>query len=353
MATLKLAYVDRFRQGGVWRYYFRRNRAAKRIPLPGRPGDPAFMAAYEQACAVTGYGEPKRTTAALSGSIDALAASYYQSLAFMGLARSTQSTYRNILDNFRGAKGADGMVHGTRRIAHLTRRVVERIIADKARNGGPHAANNLLRVLTYALEHAVGQEWIRANPALGVKPIRTKSTGFRTWEEEHIEAFERRYASGTRERLALCLILYTGQRRSDIVRMGRQHRIGDDAIRVRQVKTDAMLTLPLHPALRRELDQLAHTDLTFILTAFGKPFTAAGFGNWFRDVVDDVPGLKGQSLASHGLRKATARRLAEAGATANQIMAVGGWKTMKEVVRYTAAAEQKRLARDAVDKLGG
>lgn len=350
MATLKLAYVDRFRLRGRWRYYFRRRRDAKRIPLPGQPGDPAFMAAYEQACAATDYSVQKR--AVVSGSIDALAASYYQSLAFMGLARSTQSTYRNILDNFRGTKGADGMVHGTRRIAHLTRRVVERIIADKVRSSGPHAANNLLRVLSYALEHAVGQDWIRANPALGVKPIKTKSTGFRTWEEEHIEAFENHYASGTRERLALCLILYTGQRRSDIVRMGRQHRVGD-AIRVRQVKTDAMLTLPLHPALRRELDLLAPTNLTFLLTAFGKPFTAAGFGNWFRDVVDAVPGLKGQSLASHGLRKATARRLAEAGASLNQIMAVGGWKTAKEVVRYTAAADQRRLAREVVDKLGG
>jgi integrase len=85
-----------------------------------------------------------------------------------------------------------------------------------------------------------------------------------------------RWTSGTRERLALALLLYTGQRRSDVVRMGRQH-IGPGGIEVRQIKTGTQLALPLHPALRRELDQAPQDRLTFLARGNGQAFTANGF----------------------------------------------------------------------------
>jgi integrase len=62
--------------------------------------------------------------------------------------------------------------------------------------------------------------------------------------------------------------------------------------------------------------------------------------------------LKGSGLTAHGLRKAAARRLAEAGCTALQIAAITGHKTLKEVSRYTAAADQGRMARDAMKRIG-
>lgn len=176
--------------------------------------------------------------------------------------------------------------------------------------------------------------------------------GFTDWPDEAIAAFEKRWPSGTRERLALCLLLYTGQRRGDMVRMGRQHRSGDN-IRVTQNKTGVSLVIPMHARLVAEIDASAAKDqLTFLCTAFGRPFSAAGFGNWFRDVVDAVPDLKGSGLTAHGLRKAAARRLAEAGCSALQIAAITGHKTLKEVSRYTAAADQGRMARDAMKRIG-
>lgn len=156
-----------------------------------------------------------------------------------------------------------------------------------------------------------------------------------------------RWGVGTRERLALCLLIYLGQRRGDTVRMGRQHRNGD-TIRVTQSKTGAQLTISIHPELKAVLDNLPNDNLTYLTTMWGKPFTAAGFGNWFRDTCDDA-GLKG--LSAHGLRKSAARRLAEAGCSTKQIAAITGHKTLGEVERYTASADQEMMAREAISRL--
>jgi integrase len=121
-----------------------------------------------------------------------------------------------------------------------------------------------------------------------------------------------------------------------------------DSIRVVQGKTGARLLIPMHAKLREAIDATPKDNLTFLMTAFGKPFSAAGFGNVFREWCDEA-GLK--VLSAHGLRKAAARRLAEAGCTASQIASVTGHKTLGEVTRYTAAADQAQMARDAVERL--
>jgi integrase len=89
-------------------------------------------------------------------------------------------------------------------------------------------------------------------------------------------------------------------------------------------------------------------NLTFLLTEFGKPFTSAGFGNWFRDQCDKA-GLP--QCSAHGLRKLAATRLANAGCSTDQIKAITGHKSLSEVARYTKAADQTRLARQAMSML--
>jgi len=79
-------------------------------------------------------------------------------------------------------------------------------------------------------------------------------------------------------------------------------------------------------------------------------FTANGFYMRFKSWVAKA-GLP-LGLSPHGLRKAAARRLAEAGATEHQIAAVTGHKSLAEIQRYTKAANQARLARSAVPLLG-
>src|SRR5690606_27493249 len=106
------------------------------------------------------------------------------------------------------------------------------------------------------------------------------------------------------------------------VGMGPQHISRDGLIRVRQDKTDAYLEIPVHSALREALDACPSGHLTFLATAFGKPFTAAGFGSWFRDMCNEA-GLP-KHCAAHGLRKAACRRLAEAGCGASVIGSISG-----------------------------
>jgi len=89
-------------------------------------------------------------------------------------------------------------------------------------------------------------------------------------------------------------------------------------------------------------------DLTFLVTEHGKPFTAAGFGNWFRDRCDEA-GLS--ECSAHGLRKAGATIAAENGATDRQLMALYDWSSEKQANVYTAAANRKRLAADAARRL--
>jgi integrase len=163
-----------------------------------------------------------------------------------------------------------------------------------------------------------------------------KSDGFRTWSEEEIAAFKAHYPVGSKPRLAFELLLQTAQRRADVVRMGRQH-IRDGVLSVRQQKTGKTLAIPVSPALAAALAAAPSKHLTFLATDDGKPFEAMAFTKWFRRCCD-AAGLSGCS--AHGLRKAACRRLAEAGCSANEIAAISGHASLREVERYTRAADQ-------------
>jgi len=186
------------------------------------------------------------------------------------------------------------------------------------------------------------------DPTRGIRGAKINSDGYRTWSEADIEAFEARHPVGSRARLALALLLYTAQRRSDVVRMGRQH-VRDGALSVRQQKTGRSLEIPVHPALQAILEATPSNHLTFLTTQAGKPFSPAGFTNWFRDMCNEAGLPRGTS--AHGLRKAACRRLAEAGCSANLIAAVSGHRSLREVQRYTEAVDQARMARSAMEKV--
>ena len=89
--------------------------------------------------------------------------------------------------------------------------------------------------------------------------------------------------------------------------------------------------------------------LTFLCIDDGQPFTPKAFGRWFA-IQCEAAGVP-SGLAAHGLRKAGAARLAEHGATTPEIMAWGGWLTLREAERYTRGADRKRLALQAAAKL--
>jgi integrase len=316
-------------------YYYLRRRGFPRVRLPGLPWSPTFMAAYEAAMSgartAIGAGRVK------PGSVAAVVAEYLDSRqAFGSKSAGTQRMRRGILERFRAA-------YGERPMALLPAEWIEALLDAKP----PHAARSWLVTLRSLCQFALKRGYLRADPTANIKQRSIKGDGFHTWSEDEIAQFEAAHPIGSKPRLALALLLYTAQRRSDVVKMGRQH-IRDGVLTVKQQKTGKPLAIPVHPHLQTVLDATPSEHLTFLVTATGKPYGGNAFSEQFRNWCD-AAGLP-KRCKPHGLRKAACRRLAEAGCSANEIMAISGHATMKEIVRYTKDADQARLARNALAK---
>lgn len=337
MARVELPYVQRFRdRHGKVRHYFRKP-GCKRLPLPGVAGSVEFMAAYQAA------DQTSRTVgeaSSVAGTMSALIAAYYQSPEWKTLQSQTQRTSRLILDRFRQQYGSGPAARFE--TEHL------RAILDKM-SDRPWAAKNLLKRVRGVFRFAIARKLVRQDPTTGIVVVVRKTDGFRAWTDDDIEKFEARWPKGSRARLALYLLLYTGQRRSDVVQFGRQH-IRDGVLSVTQQKTGTSLSIPVHRTLQAEIDRLPKSGMTFLVTASGKPFSAVGFSNWFSDCAAQA-GLPKRS-SPHGLRKAASRWLAEAGCSSLEIAAITGHASLKEVERYTKSAAQHRLAKSAIGSLG-
>jgi integrase len=328
------------RENGKQRVRFRNRKTGFSTYLYGTPWSEDFMRQYATAIEGSKRSEivtgEKRTVA---GTLNALIVSYYASTAFKDIKASTQANRRNILERFRTDYG-DLPVKG------LTRKVLDDLM--RSRSNTPMAANNLMKVLRYLLDHAIAQGMIVANPTIGVRRYRSKSEGHHTWTEAEVAQYLARHPLDTRAGLALALLLYTGQRRGDVVGMGWKH-IDGDMIAVKQEKTDTPLMVPLHPDLMTAIKAQPVSNLASLLvTERGKSFTSAGFGNWFRDRCDeaDLP-----RCSAHGLRHAAATRLANIGCTDEEIMAITGHRSRASLAVYTRGADQRRLARQAMAKL--
>lgn len=340
MATVRLKYVHRYKDRlGIVRHYLRRPGMPK-VRLPGTPGSAAFMAAYMAALAIVPKPKETEPDRAITGSFDALAAEWYRSNAFTSLAPSTQAVYRRNLDRIRAE-------HGHKLVADLATHNVRHLM--EAKQGLPAAANHILRMLRLLMKHAVANRWRADDPTVGVKKFAEREEGAESWSEAHIARFEAYWPVGSRARLAMALLLYTGQRRSDVIRMGPGDMRGG-AIHVRQQKTRTELLIPVHPALKSVLAGVPEGQKTFLAVQGGGPFASTtAFYNWFVQSVR-AAGLPA-GLSPHGLRKAAARRLAEAGCSMHEIAAITGHKTLSEVSRYTKAAEQKKLAEAAMRRI--
>jgi enterobacteria phage integrase len=308
--------------------------------LPATIGSDEFDSAYRSALAgEPALGREKHVTPA-PRTIAALILSYMASAAYLGLRQTTKVGYSARIETLRAN-------HGHRSVAGLTRqRIVTGILQPYV--GKPGAALGILKMLRILIRHAIDIGWLNHDPSLGIKRPRTRE--IRSWTDAEIQKFEHRWPIGTKQRLAFALMLHTGQRRGDVHRMTWAD-VSDGAIRVTQQKTGRKLTIPLHRNLLEVLAVADRDHVTIINTQHGKPFAVSGFSQWIRDAIT-AAGLP-LECQPHGLRKAAGRRLAEAGCTAHEIMAVLGHKTLTEAERYTREADQARLASAALAKLEG
>ncbi len=335
MTKIRLPYVQQYRdRHGKVRRYFRRP-GFKRVTLPGTPGSTQFMAAYESALAADRSAVGRRHK---DGTVGDLVTSFYQSAAFENLKPGSQRVYRLILDKFAEKDGHRLVQDMPRRVAIS---IIEEIGASK-----PGMANLTASVMRRLFAYAMKKELRPDNPFAGIEAYKLGT--HHTWTETQIAIYEAAWPIGTRERLAFDLMLFTGQRVGDVAKM-RRSDLREGAIHITQEKTGAPLAIPLHPALLRSIKAGPAKGLTLIGSPNGKPMTALALSALVRRAAHTA-GLPPECVP-HGLRKGAMRRLAEYGSTTKEIAAMSGHKTLKEIERYTAAADQARLARSAVARL--
>ena len=341
---LRLKYVveDTDRHGNVRIYYRRQGR---KVRLPGPIGSPEFLSAYKQATSNNPPTKtPKQVGHVIPGSIKALCVEYYKSAMFYELAPSTQKVRRGILERF-----CQNRDDGDKPYRLLLPRHI-RVRCDEMRDR-PEAANGMIKALRQLFRFAVRYDLHDLNPAANIEYLAGNPEGFHSWTLEEIEKYEHTHPVGSTARLALALALYTGQRRADLVQFGKQH-VRDGWLIFTQHKNrnrkPVRMEIPIIPELQRIIDESTTGNLTYLLTAFNRPFTSNGFGNRFRKWCDSAD-LKQCSV--HGLRKAAAARLAELGCTEQEIMAITGHTTSKEITRYTRAASQKKRAESALRRI--
>jgi integrase len=298
------------------------------------------MSAYQEALAMISP-PPPSSKHVISGSLAAIVAEYLRSADFANLSPSSQRSYRVVLKPILAA-------HGHRLMRDLTK-VAARHVVEQIGTTRPGMANLTRAVLSKIAAYSVEMGVRTDNPFAGLKPYRLST--YHTWTDAEITQFERFWPVGTQERLAFALLLYTGQRGGDVVKMLRSD-IVNGCIRVTQDKarkgTTNELMIPIHPALARALQAGPVVGMQHIITSSrGKPLRG------LTELIQRAAKLAGlpPRCVAHGLRKAALRRLAEHGSTTKEIAAVSGHRSLSEIERYTARADQAGLAQAAIAKL--
>lgn len=328
-------YQDRH---GKLRYRFRRKGYAQYL-FKHAPGTEGFRQEY-QGC-LDGIGAERVAPGAdriVYGTFNDLISRYYRSPDFLDPGERTRTVYRGVIERWRSK-------YGSGKVADLRASHVEKMMTDIL----PHktAANMLRKRLRALMAFAVRQDMVTHNPIVSTKPFKIESGGFHTWTEQEIAAYEARHPIGTKARLALDLMLWTGQRGGDARILGPGH-IKNKRLELTQEKTGATVSLPILPPLAESIIAAKPSAMVFLLSEHGKPFSRKGFGNKMRQWCNEA-GLP--KCSAHGLRKAAARRFAEAGCSNQFIKSWTGHTTDSEVARYTAAADQQSLSDSAGEML--
>jgi integrase len=303
-----------------------------RIRLHREYGTEEFWAEYH--AAVSGKLVPTEKTAS-TGTLAWAVAQYRMSTAWRALSAATRRQRENIFKQVLETAGRQPIARVDRKaiIAGRERRTVHQ---------GRHFVDAMKGFFAWAVEN----DHVKINPAENVKTRKPPSDGFPVWTESDIAQYESFWPIGTRERLIFDLYLYTGLRRGDVARLGRQH-MREGTLRITTQKNRVPVAIPVLPELQRSLDATPRGDLTFVVGADGKSMTKEGMANFFRDACRAA----GIEKSGHGLRKAAATRFANKGASVSMLQALFGWTDQKMPSYYTRTADREHLAQSAVELL--
>ena len=303
-----------------------------RIRIRGVYGTPEFDAAYQ--AAINGD-LPRPAGKATKGSLEWLWLLYRQTDAWTDLSVATRRQRENIMHGVL-------KTGGNQPLSKITGKAIK---AGIDRRKG-HAGRHFLDTMKGLFKWAADAEHVNADPTIGKSVTKPETKGFPVWEEEEIIQFERRWPRGTRERVMFDIFCYTGLRRGDAAKLGKQH-VKNGVISIDTEKTGTRVTIPVLEILQKTLDAGPTGDLAFIASKTGQPMTKESVGNAFRDACR-AAGIK---KSAHGLRKAAATRAANNGATEAQLEAIFGWEGGKMAALYTRTANRQKLANGAMNML--
>jgi len=327
-------YPERTRHGRI-AFYFRIGKGS-RTRLPDDPNSSEFKIAY--ANALSESQAPKKATRVGVNSLHWLVRQYRRSSDYLSLSPATRRQRDNIFLHVLDSAGAAPYRSITRK--HI-------VDGRERRTETPAQARNFLDAMRGLFRWAEACELVKTDPTAGIKnPKRRKSDGFPAWTNEDVAAFEARWPEGSRERVWLHVLLYTGLRRGDAVLIGRQHT-RDGIATIKTEKNETEVNITIRPELARSLDTGPIGDLAWICGERGQPLTKESFGNMFRKACNAA----GIAKSAHGLRKLAATRAAEAGLSVAELESVFGWSGGTMASHYTKTADRKRLARQAWEKM--
>jgi len=307
-----------------------------RIRLRAEFGTPEFDAEYETA--ISGSTVRPRKNAPTTGTLAWLVARYRETSDWSILSVATRRQRENIFQHVLETAG-------DKPFARIDAVAINAGIERRAKTPAP--AHHFLETMRGLFKWAKKAGMVKIDPTADVDaPRRKEGPGFPAWSESDVEKYERRWPVGTRERVWLDVLLYTGLRRGDAVRIGRQH-VRNGIAQLATEKTGIVATLPILPVLAATLAAGPCGDLSFIVGESGQPLTKESFGNMFRDACR-AAGVLG---SAHGVRKIAATRAANAGATVAQLEAIFGWSGGRMASHYTRSADRQKLAVEAMHKL--
>lgn len=287
--------------------------------LPGKPGDPEFVAAYNEA--VSRKVEPKR------GTLQVILNAYQDAPKFLDLAPRTRADYvRNIklIEAEYGDLPLAALTDPETRGDMLDWRDK---MAKRSRRQADYVYATLAAILAWALDRGR----IGANPCTRPGRLYQSDRAEITWTADAENAL--RAVAPPRIWLAYMLAVWTGQRQGDLLRLTWTAYDGTH-IRLRQSKGGIRVVIPVGQPLKDLLDSTPRRSLTILATLKGRPWTSDGFRSSWRKACEASGLLGGPTF--HDIRGTAVTRLAIAGATVPEIATFTG-HSLKDVQRILDA----------------
>lgn len=327
--------VSRGRLYIYWHPFRGTKTAGKPIRLPNDTLSPDFWTALQQAQGMAGD-VGVLSVESVGGLIDAFIRDWPH--LRRKIAKSTQKKYEY---DFNRAKAMwSAMAAKNLRPMHVQHAM------DKM-SDTPGAANNLLGAMQALSKWALRKGYIESSLTEGVEAYE-KDGGHIPWTDEQIKCAHEHLTGDVRK--GVFLLMYTGQRGSDMVRLAptmidnNDGHLGFDLGFFGQRKTNVRPWMPIVPELQKEMDTWEKRPGPYVRNKEGGKCSRARFTKFFRDAVDalaakGITALEGATL--HGLRGTCCIRLKRDNHS-NAVIADMVGMSVAMVERYTRFEDKRQ-----------